>query len=110
MDDVWAVADLIIEETAQVNQEQGKSFDIIESLVAQIPFFACSNQFMDTSLNTDIERYTYCEKFNIPPYEGSYDNQPAKWVRRAFAIREAFAKKEKKDINSGKQHNNKIST
>ena len=105
MDDVWAVADLIIEETAQVNQEQGKSFDIIESLVAQIPFFACSNQFMDISLYTDIERYTYCEKFNIPPYEGSYDNQPAKWVRRAFAIRKALAKKEKKDINVRKNTN-----
>ena len=110
MDDVWAVADLIIEETTQVNQEQSKSFDVAESLVAQIPFFACSNQFMDISLNSDIERYVFCEKFNIPPYEGSYDNQPAKWVRRAFAIRKAIAKKEKKDISSGKQHNNKIST
>ena len=105
MDDVWAVADLIIEETTQVNEEQNKSFDIAESLVAQIPFFACSNQFMATSLNTDIERYTYCEKFNIPPYEGSYDNQPAKWVRRAFAIRKALAKKEKKDINVRKNTN-----
>ena len=105
MDDVWAVADLIIEETVQVNEEQNKSFDVAESLVAQIPFFACSNQFMDTSLNTDIERYTYCEKFNIPPYEGSYDNQPAKWVRRAFAIRKALAKKEKKDINVRKNTN-----
>ena len=105
MDDVWAVADLIIEETVQVNQEQNKSFDVAESLVSQIPFFACSNQFMDTSLNTDIERYMYCEKFNIPPYEGSYDNQPAKWVRRAFAIRKALAKKEKKDINVRKNTN-----
>ena len=105
MDDVWAVADLIIEETTQVNQEQGKSFDVAESLVSQIPFFACSSKFMDISLHTDIERYTYCEKFNIPPYEGSYDNQPAKWVRRAFAIRTAFAKKEKKEIDVRKNTN-----
>ena len=104
MDDVWAVADLIIEETVQVNEEQNKSFDVVESLVAQIPFFACSSKFMDISLNSDIERYTYCEKFNIPPYEGSYDNQPAKWVRRAFAIREAIAKKEKKDIDVRKNN------
>ena len=110
MDNVWAVADLIIEETNQINQSQGKSFDVSESLVAQIPFFACTNSFMDINLNENIERYTYCEKFNIPPYKGCYDNQPAKWVRRAFAIRKAFAKKEKKDMNSGKQHNNKIST
>ena len=105
MDDVWAVADLIMEETAQVNQEQNKSFDVVESLVAQIPFFACPSKFMDISLHTDIERYTYCEKFNIPPYEGSYDNQPAKWVRRAFAIRTALAKKEKKDIDVRKNTN-----
>ena len=105
MDDVWAVADLIIEETTQVNQEQGKSFDVAESLVAQIPFFACSSKFMDISLPPAIERYTYCEKFNIPPYEGSYDNQPAKWVRRAFAIRKALAKKEKKDIDVRKNNN-----
>ena len=105
MDDVWAVANLIIEETTQISQEQGKSFDVAESLVAQIAFFACPNQFMDSTLNTDIERYVYCEKFNIPPYEGSYDNQPAKWVRRAFAIRKALAKKEKKDIDVRKNTN-----
>jgi len=101
MDDVWAVANLIMEETAQLNEQQNKSFDIAQSLVSQIPFFACANKFMDISLHKDIERYTYCEKFNIPPYEGSYDNQPAKWVRRAFAIRTALAKKEKKDIKDG---------
>ena len=105
MDDVWAVANLIIEETTQISQEQGKSFDVAESLVAQIAFFACPNQFMDSTSNTDIERYVYCEKFNIPPYEGSYDNQPAKWVRRAFAIRSALAKKEKKDIDVRKNTN-----
>ena len=108
MDDVWAVADLIIEETTQVNEEQDKSFDIAESLVAQIPFFACPNKFMDITLNSDIERYTYCEKFNIPPYEGSYDNQPAKWVRRAFAIRTAFAKKEKQEINGTRNSTSKL--
>ena len=104
MDDVWEVADLIIEETVQVNQEQNRSFDVAQSLVAQIPFFACPGKFMDISLHTDIERYTCCEKFNIPPYEGSYDNQPAKWVRRAFAIRKALAKKEKKDIDVRKNN------
>ena len=108
MDDVWAVADLIIDETTQVNEEQNKSFDVAESLVAQIPFFACPSKFMDISLNADIERYVYCEKFNIPPFEGDYDNQPAKWVRRAFAIRKALAKKEKKDIDGSRQNNNKI--
>jgi len=89
----------------QLNQEQEKSFDVVESLVSQIPFFACPNHFMDINLNADIERYIYCEKFNTPPYEGAYESQPAKWVRRAFAIRTALAKKEKKDINVRKNTN-----
>tara|TARA_Y100001951_G_scaffold104592_1_gene116692 strand:- start:1678 stop:1959 length:282 start_codon:yes stop_codon:yes gene_type:complete len=93
---------MVMKESAKINEEQKMSFDVIESLVAQIPFFACSNAFMNVHLNEDIERYVYCEKFNVPPYEGSYQNQPAKWVRRAFAIRKAFAKKEKKDVNSVK--------
>ena len=109
MDDVWAVVDLIIDETVQVNEDMGKSFDVIESQVAQIPFFTCFNHFTDYSVQADIERYVYCEKFNIPPYKGGYNDQPAKWVRRAFAIKAALAKKEKKDIDSVKQNNNKIS-
>jgi hypothetical protein len=105
MQDVWKVVDLVIEETKQVNIEQGKSFDITESLIAQIPFFACNNRFFDRQVNQDIEKYLYCEKFNVPPYTGSYEEQPALWVRRAFAIKSAIAKKEKKDINGRKNTN-----
>ena len=105
MDDVWAVADLIIEETTQVNEEQNKSFDVAESLVAQIPFFACNNIFFDRQINQDIEKYLYCEKFNVPPFKGSFEEQPAMWVKRTFAIKTAIAKKEKKDIDGRKNNN-----
>ena len=105
MDDVWAVADLIMEETAQVNHEQGKSFDVVESLMAQIPFFACNNIFFDRQINQDIEKYLYCEKFNVPPFKGSFEEQPAMWVKRTFAIKTAIAKKEKKDIDGRKNNN-----
>ena len=55
MDDVWEVVDLVINETQEVNMQEGKSFDTTESLVAQIPFFACNNRFFSSSINSDIE-------------------------------------------------------
>ena len=106
-EDVWEVIDLIIEEAKESNEEQGTSFDIAESVVSQLPFFGCKNIMFDASVQKDIERYIYCEKFGVQPYKGSYNEQPAKWVRRSFSIRNAIAKKEKRDINaSTKKHNN----
>ena len=107
MDDVWKVVDLVINETQEVNMQEGKSFDTTESLVAQIPFFACNNRFFSSSINSDIEKYLYCEKFNVPPYEGVFEEQPAMWVKKTFAIKAAIAKKEKKDIN-GRTNNSKV--
>ena len=109
-EDVLEVIDLIIAETKQVNEDQGKDFDIAQSVVSQMPFFACMNIFFDNKIQKDIQRYIYCEKFGIPPYKGSYGEQPARWVGRAFAIKAALAKKEKKEINAAKQNSNKIST
>ena len=107
-EDVLEVIDLIIAETKQVNEEQGKDFDIAQSVVSQMPFFACMNIFFDNKIQKDIQRYIYCEKFDTPPYKGSYGEQPAKWVLRAFAIKSALAKKEKRELENVKQHNNKI--
>ena len=103
-----AVVDLIIAETKEFNESQGKEFDVARSVSAQMPFFACNNIFFDKSIQKDIQRYIYCEKFGIPPYKGSYGEQPAKWVLRAFAIKSALAKKEKRELENVKQHNNKI--
>lgn len=104
------VVDLIIAETKEVNEKGGKEFDIAQSVVSQMPFFACMNVFMDNKIQRDIQRYLYCEKFNVSPYEGDYNKQPAEWIRKVFLIRNALAKKEKKEINNVKQHNSKIST
>ena len=101
-DDVWDVVDLIIEETKQFNEEQGKEFDISTSVISQLPFFGCPNIFFDKDIYRDIQRYIYCEKFGIKPYEGSYGEQPFRWVNRAFAIKTAIAKKEKREIENGK--------
>ena len=100
------VVDLIIAETKEVNEEGGKEFDIAQSVVSQMPFFACMNVFMDNKIQKDIQRYIYCEKFGIPPYKGSYGEQPFRWVTRAFAIKAALAKKEKKEIENVRKNTN----
>tara|TARA_Y100000361_G_C11129680_1_gene328126 strand:- start:356 stop:715 length:360 start_codon:yes stop_codon:yes gene_type:complete len=102
-DDVWDIIDLIVEETKQFNKEQGKDFGITESVVSQLPFFACPNVLLDNKIFRDIQRYIYCEKFGTQPYKGTYGEQPYKWVSRAFTIKSALAKKEKKEIENGKK-------
>ena len=57
-------------------------------------------------MQRDIERYIYCEQFNVPPYPGAYGDQPAKWVRRAFVIKGALAKKQKDQIDATRKDNN----
>ena len=105
-EDVWEVIDLIIEEINESNSK-GNEFDIVPSIQAQLPFFTCSNAVHSKKDQKDIQRYLYCEKFNIPAYKGSYGEQPCLWVDKAFVIRNAFAKLEKKQINKAKQDGTK---
>ena len=101
-DDVFKVIDLIIEETKEFNETSGKSFDISESVVSQMPFFACRNRLFDKDIQKDVQRYLYCEKFNVPPYEGGYNKQPCLWVEKAFLIRKYLAKLESREIKKAK--------
>ena len=101
-DDVFKVIDLIIEEVKEFNETGGKSFDISESVVSQMPFFACRNILFDKDIQKDVQRYLYCEKFNVPPYEGGYNNQPCLWVEKAFLIRKYLAKLESREIKKAK--------
>ena len=101
-DDVFRVVDLIIEETKEFNKESGKSFDISESVVSLMPFFACRNRLFDKGIQKDVQRYLYCEKFNVPPYEGGYNKQPCLWVEKAFLIRKYLAKLESREIKKAK--------
>ena len=100
--DVWDVIDLIIEETKELNSK-GNEFDIVSSVQAQLPFFACRNVIQNKEDQKDIKRYLYCEKFNVPAYPGSYGEQPNLWVEKAFIIRNAFAKLEKQQIKKAQQ-------
>ena len=102
IDDVWNIVDLLIEEIHEYN-EKGKEFDVAQSINAQLPFFSCRNIFIDSKIQKDIERYVYCKDNNVPPYKGSYGEQPALWVETYFLIKSALAKKEKTMIDKSKE-------
>ena len=76
------------------------------SVNAQLPFFACKNIFLSNKYQRDIERYIYCEQFGVPPYEGDFGKQPAKWIEKAFVIKTALAKKQKNEVDNATRNNN----
>ena len=84
--------------------EEGKEFDIPQSISAQIPFFACPNSVIDHNIQTDIRRYLYCIATNVSPYEGDYGKQPALWIDRFFIIKSALAKNEKRIIDGSRKN------
>ena len=100
-DDVWNVIDLIIEETEEMNK-MGKSFDIVQSVDSQIPFFACRNVIFHPIFSKDKERYIYCENFKIPAYPGTYGEQPSRWVQKTYIIKKAINKITQKAQEDGK--------
>ena len=106
IDDVWDVIDKLIEEVKEYNRE-GKSFDVVRSINAQLPFFCCSNLLHSKEMSKDIERYIYCQDFGISPYPGSYGEQPCLWVEKSFIIKNTLAKLSKDGIeNARSKHNN----
>tara|TARA_R100000458_G_C8143463_1_gene153751 strand:- start:1 stop:384 length:384 start_codon:yes stop_codon:yes gene_type:complete len=99
--DVEAVIELLIDEVNQTNKE-GNNFNIAQSVVKQLPFFACTNVLLDKQSQKDISRYIYSESFGISPYKGSYGEQPAKWVEKSFLIKSIIERKKTKAMNYGK--------
>ena len=92
-DDVWAVIDLIAQETKEFNEQKGKEFDVAKSIAAQIPFFACVNHVRDEKYMKLLNKYLYCTETGTPAHSGSYGEQPARWVQYFFIIKNAMAKK-----------------
>ncbi len=96
VDDVWQVISLLREEAINFNEQQGKSFDIVESIIAQIPFFTCLNHIRNDKYLKLINKYLYCTETGTPAHKGDYGEQPAIWVEYFFIIKNALAKKEKR--------------
>ena len=95
----------MIEEVKEYNRE-GKSFDIGRSINAQLSFFSCKNLLFSKEYQKDISRYVYCQEFNTQPYSGSYSEQPALWIEKAFIIKNTLAKVSKDRIEDARTKNN----
>ena len=91
--DVWAVIDLITQETKRFNEEKGKEFDVAKSIASQIPFFGCFNHIRDDKYLKLLNKYLYCTETGTPAHNGCYGEQPARWVQYFFIIKNAMAKK-----------------
>jgi hypothetical protein len=97
--DVWDVIKLLIKETQEINEEKGKSFIESKSVMAQLPFFGCKNIMLDENAQKDIARFVYCNDFNVAPYEGSYGDQPKKWIDKSFIIKKIMNNQKPKEEN-----------
>jgi len=100
-DDVEAIIELLVDEVKE-NNAKGSSFNIAESVVKQLPFFACPNVLLNSQAQKDISRYVYSQQFGISPYKGTYGEQPYKWVEKSFLIKKVIERKKAEAMNNGK--------
>tara|TARA_Y100000817_G_scaffold154636_1_gene120835 strand:- start:47 stop:346 length:300 start_codon:yes stop_codon:yes gene_type:complete len=94
----------LINEVEEHNKK-GESFDVVQSVFAQLSFFACVNVFHDDNIYKNIQRYSYCKDMSVPPFEGDYGQQPALWVDTYFCIKHILAKKESQQLEKIKARN-----
>jgi len=99
--DVEAIMELLVDEVKE-NNAKGSSFNIAESVVKQLPFFACPNVLLNSQAQKDISRYVYSQQFGISPYKGTYGEQPQKWVEKSFLIKSIIERKKSEAMNNGK--------
>lgn len=97
--------DLLIEETKTMNIE-GQKFNIAESVMAQLPFFACNNLILDKDAQKDIARFIYSKDFGISPYKGSYGEQPARWIEKSFLLKNLIERQKNKAMKNARHNNN----
>ena len=102
-DDVDEIIGLLVDETKQWNNE-GKNFDIALSVSKQLPFFCCPNSVLTKDYQKSIQRYIYCNETGTQAYNGSYGEQPSRWVQEYFVIKQAFAQKEKAQIDGRRKN------
>lgn len=100
-EDVEAIMELLVDEVKE-NNAKGSSFNIAESVVKQLPFFACPNVLLNSQAQKDISRYVYSQQFGISPYKGTYGEQPHKWVEKSFLIKSIIERKKSEAMNNGK--------
>ena len=99
-DEVWDIIRLLIDETKQ-HIKEGSNLHIAESVMAQLPFFACTNIMLDENAQKDISRFMYARQFKISPHKGSYGEQPKKWVEKSFMLTHIIERQKAKAIKNG---------
>jgi hypothetical protein len=99
-DEVWDIIRLLIDETKQ-HIKEGSNLHIAESVMAQLPFFACINIMLDENAQKDISRFMYARQFKISPHKGSYGEQPKKWVEKSFMLTHIIERQKAKAIKNG---------
>ena len=70
--------------------------------MAQLSFFACTNIMLDEKSQKDISRFMYVRNFNVPAYNGSYGEQPKKWVEKSFLLNNLIERQKAKAIKDGR--------
>jgi hypothetical protein len=86
MDDIWYVIGLLKQELKEHNISNKKKFTLHQTIQSHFPFFACPNNFLDQKYQNDIQRYIYCQKMRVSPYEGDYGKHPKKWIIKCNVI------------------------
>jgi|TARA_Y100000401_G_C8316897_1_gene223015 hypothetical protein len=80
-----------------------KGFKIGEALYKQSLFFVDTDLIVDNKAQNLIKKYTFCKKFNTPPYPSLQDT-PAKLVDDFMLIDEeitAIKESKNKEVNNG---------
>ena len=98
--EVWDIITLLVDEAKQ-HIKEGSNLHIAESVMAQLPFFACSNVVLNKNAQKDISRFMYARQFKISPYKGSYGEQPKKWVEKSFILTHIIERQKAKAIKNG---------
>lgn len=86
MEDVWYVISLLKQEVEEHNKTNKKQFTLEQAILSHIPFFCCPNHFLSREYQQDIQRYLYCKKMSVPPYAGSFGDQPKNWISKCNII------------------------
>ena len=94
-DELWDYISKLKEE-AEFVSKSSSSFDILNNIYEQLPFFACNKKILDMNCQKDIEKYVYCKDTSTPPYSGSYQDTPSLWIHKYYTIKSAMILRDKK--------------
>ena len=72
--DIWEVVDLIIQETKEFNEKQGKEFDIESSVQAQLPFFVVKIGYLIRKFRKIYKGICTVKSLEFPPMKETMEN------------------------------------